>query len=117
MSEMVRKTGKLVQFEFSTDNLTIYEMIQELVSAGVDVDEGDSIEYDSITGAGVVVVNGVVYVVENLVTSNPDDGYTNVSPNEDGSFNFDTVFYTGSSFLEERLEEAFDDNINSKCSR
>jgi len=109
MSEMVRKTGKITPFEFSTDNLNIYEMLQELKSAGVDIDESDSIEYDSITGEGVVVVDGVVYVVENLVSLNPDDGYACVIPNEDGSFDFDTVYYTGSSFLEEQLEEAFGD--------
>jgi len=109
MSEMVRQTGTITPFEFSTDNLTIYEMIQELKSAGVDIDEGDSIEYDSITGDGVVVVNGVVYVVDNLATSSPDDGYASVVPNGDGSFDFDTVYYTGSSFLEEQLEQEFDD--------
>ena len=110
MSEMVRQQGTITPFEFSTDNLTIYEMIQELKSADVDIDENDSIEYDSITGDGVVVVKGVVYTLSNTSTSSPDDGYCRIIPNRDGSLYFDTVYYNGSTFLEEQLEQAFDDN-------
>jgi len=112
MSEMVRETGKLVPFEFSSDNLTIYEMVKELISAGVDVDEYDSVSYDCITGDGVVVIHGVVYIIKDFTRSNPGDGYSKVIPNDDGTFNFDTVYHNGSTFLEEELEEAFD-NIDA----
>ena len=110
MSEMVKESGKLVPFKFSTDNLTIYEMTQELISAGVDIDVDDSIEYDCVSGRGIAIIHGTIYVIKDFMESNPDDGYTNITNNGDGTYNFDTVYYNGSSFLEEQLEEAFDDH-------
>ena len=112
MSEMFRETGKLVPFKFSTENLTIYEMVQELISAGVDMYENDSIEYDCVFGRDVVTIHGTIYVIQDHIISNPNDGYIHTTNNGDGTYNFDTIYYNGTSFLEEQLEEsliAYDD--------
>ena len=108
MSEMVHDSGKLIPFEFTTENMTIYEMACEINDAGHAIDMNDSVEYECIVGKGVVTVQGVVYIIQDIVNGSPDDEYCNVTDNGDGTFNFDTVYYNGSSFLEEQLEEAFD---------
>jgi hypothetical protein len=111
MGEMIRETGTLIPFKFSNDNLTINEMIQELKDNDVDIDESDSVEFESITGNGVVTIRGEIFVIQNMLRFYHDDGYANITDNCDGTFNFDTSYYSGygTTFLEEQLEYAFDE--------
>lgn len=103
---IIQEKGVLVPFKFSSDNLTIKEMVIELKFKGFDIDEQLSLEYESIEGNDIVVVDGIVYVMEYREKINLNDGYTVLTDNGDGTYNYNTTYIDSYSFLEEQLYDA-----------
>lgn len=114
MSDYERVKGKLVEIKKPKDQELLFYYQNYLKEKNIKI--SDYYKQDNIKDLQecirdelyeeIVLIDNIIWEVQNKITVDPDAGIYEADKNEDGSFNFFVSFYNGGQSLNEAIETA-----------
>lgn len=107
MSEDVTYRGKLIPVDL--DGMTVEEKAREILGATELPDYYESYLEQLIDNDDYFYYSSSAILFRMESVLDESDGFMNITPNEDGTFDFHTRFYNGGTYLAEMLEEGLNE--------